>query len=161
MCLCLLSCLVVSNSAIPWTHIQLTSKFPDIVQILFVQLVCSNQGLNKVPTPGLVGVFIRCSRHHYYADQKKPDILYDPIEIFQFSSVVQSCPTLRDLTDHSMPGLPVHHQLSEFTQTHLHWVGDWYVWKQVKWIFGDRNHNSGFLGSGGGRYWLKGGQRPF
>ena len=42
----------------------------------------------------------------------------------QFSSVTQSCPTLCDPTDSSMPGLPVHHQLPEFTQTHVHWVGD-------------------------------------
>ena len=42
----------------------------------------------------------------------------------QFSSVAQSCPTLRDPKDHSTPGLPVHHQLPEFTQTHVHWVGD-------------------------------------
>ena len=42
----------------------------------------------------------------------------------QFSSVAQSCPTLCDPTDWSMPGLPVHHQLPEFTQTHVHWVGD-------------------------------------
>ena len=42
----------------------------------------------------------------------------------QFSSVAQSCPTLCDPTDYSMPGLPVHHQLPEFTQTHVHRVGD-------------------------------------
>ena len=42
----------------------------------------------------------------------------------QFSSVTQSCPTLWDLMNHSTPGLPVHHQLPEFTQTHVHWVGD-------------------------------------
>ena len=42
----------------------------------------------------------------------------------QFSSVAQSCPTLCDPMDCSMPGLPVHHQLSEFTQTQVHWVGD-------------------------------------
>ena len=38
----------------------------------------------------------------------------------QFSSVAQLCLTLCDPTDHSMPGLPVHHQLPEFTQTHVH-----------------------------------------
>ena len=43
---------------------------------------------------------------------------------FQFSSVTQSCPTLCDHKDCSTPGLPVHHQLPEFTQTHVHWVGD-------------------------------------
>ena len=42
----------------------------------------------------------------------------------QFSSVAQSCLTLCDPMNHSTPGLPVHHQLLEFTQTHSHWVGD-------------------------------------
>ena len=42
----------------------------------------------------------------------------------QFSSVTQSCLTLCNPMDHSTPGLPVHHQLPEFTQTHAHWVGD-------------------------------------
>ena len=42
----------------------------------------------------------------------------------QFSSVAQSCPTLCDPMNRSRPGLPVHHQLPEFTQTHLHWVSD-------------------------------------
>ena len=41
-----------------------------------------------------------------------------------FSSVTQSCLTLCDPMDCSMPGLPVHHQLPEFTRTHVHWVGD-------------------------------------
>ena len=42
----------------------------------------------------------------------------------QFSSVTQSCPTLCDPMNRSTPGLPVHHQLPEFTQTHVHQVGD-------------------------------------
>ena len=42
----------------------------------------------------------------------------------QFSSVTQSCLILCDPTDCSMPGLPVHHQLLEPTQTHVHWVSD-------------------------------------
>ena len=42
----------------------------------------------------------------------------------QFSSVTQSCPTLCDPMNCSMPGLPVHHQLPEFTQTHVHLVSD-------------------------------------
>ena len=41
-----------------------------------------------------------------------------------FSSVAQSCPSLCDPMDCSMPGIPVHHQLPEFTQTHVHRVGD-------------------------------------
>ena len=39
-----------------------------------------------------------------------------------FSSVAQSCPTLCNPMDCSTPGLPVHHQLLEFTQTHIHWI---------------------------------------
>ena len=42
----------------------------------------------------------------------------------QFSSVAQLCPILCDPRNHSMPGLPVHHQLLEFTQTHVHRVSD-------------------------------------
>ena len=42
----------------------------------------------------------------------------------QFSSVAQSCPTLGNPMNHSMPGLPVHRQLPEFTQTHVHRVSD-------------------------------------
>ena len=42
----------------------------------------------------------------------------------QFSSVTQSCPTLCNPMNCSTPGLPVHHQLPESTQTHVHWVGD-------------------------------------
>ena len=42
----------------------------------------------------------------------------------QFSSVAQSCPTLWDPMDYSKPGIPVHHQLPEFPQIHVHWVGD-------------------------------------
>ena len=42
----------------------------------------------------------------------------------QFSSVAQSCPTFWDPMNRSTPGLPVHHQLPEFTQTHVHQVSD-------------------------------------
>ena len=44
--------------------------------------------------------------------------------MFQFSSVTQSCPTLCDPMNCSTPGLSVHQQLPEFTQTHVHLVGD-------------------------------------
>ena len=42
----------------------------------------------------------------------------------QFSSVAQSCPTLCDPMDCSTPGLPIHHQLPELAQTHVHQVND-------------------------------------
>ena len=48
-------------------------------------------------------------------------LVYDTQSV---NSIIQSCPTLRNPMNRSMPGLPVHHQLPEFTQTHVHWVGD-------------------------------------
>ena len=47
-----------------------------------------------------------------------------PQRDIQIRSVAQSCPTLCDPMNRSTPGLPVHHQLPEFTQTHVHQVGD-------------------------------------
>ena len=56
----------------------------------------------------------------------RPDHLFKTIQFssVQFSSVAQSCPTLCDPMNHRTPGLPVHHQLPEFTQTHVHQVSD-------------------------------------
>ena len=50
--------------------------------------------------------------------------LLENISSVQFSSVTQSCPTLCNPMNHSTPGLTVHHQLPEPTQTHVHWVSD-------------------------------------
>ena len=52
------------------------------------------------------------------------DIFSNPAYNLQFCSVSQSCPTLSDSMNCSTPGLPVHHQLPEFTQTHIHQVSD-------------------------------------
>ena len=50
--------------------------------------------------------------------------MYTLLMLFQFSSVAQSCPTLCNPMNHSTPGLPVHHQLPESTQIHVHQFGD-------------------------------------
>ena len=58
----------------------------------------------------------------------RPDLAHGPqfvnpyhrLKLLQFSSVAQSCPTLCKPMDCITPGLPVHHQLPEFTQTHVH-----------------------------------------
>ena len=47
-----------------------------------------------------------------------------PMQSIQLSLVSQSCPTLCDRINPSTPGLPVHHQLPEFIQTHVNWVHD-------------------------------------
>ena len=55
---------------------------------------------------------------------QKVILFYIFICVYQFSSVAQACPTLCDPMDCRTPGLPVHHQLPEFTQTHVHRVSD-------------------------------------
>ena len=58
--------------------------------------------------------------------RQRGEMMLSPMLIVsvQFSSVAQLCPTPCDPMNCSTPGLPVHHQLPEFTQTHVHWVGD-------------------------------------
>ena len=73
--------------------------------------------LQSVFPPYLCFTFTSCLNH---LQVTRLDIGYS----VQFSSVAQSCPTLCNPMNHSMPGLPVHHQLLEFTQTHVHPVGD-------------------------------------
>ena len=56
----------------------------------------------------------------------------------QVSSVIQLCPILCDPMNRSTPGLPVHHKLLEFTQTHAHRVGDancWVIWELYVKLF--------------------------
>ena len=50
-------------------------------------------------------------------------VSFHGLKSIQFSSVTQLCPTFCDPMNRSTPGLPVHHQLLEFTQTHVHRVG--------------------------------------
>ena len=58
------------------------------------------------------------------ANKSKFFFLIPAFSSVQFSSVAQSCLTLCDPMNCSTPGLPVHRQLLEFTQTHVHWFGD-------------------------------------
>ena len=55
---------------------------------------------------------------------KNKENIFNLIVSVQFSSVAQSCLTLCNPMNRSTPGLPVHHQLPEFTQTHVHRVSD-------------------------------------
>ena len=61
----------------------------------------------------------RAEQNYFWHLRPQEFITYD-----QFSSVAQSCLTLCDPMNRSTPGLPVHHKLLEFTQTHVHRVGD-------------------------------------
>jgi len=64
-------------------------------------------------------LYISISRHRYRFLKS----LFTLINL-QFSSVAQSCPILCNPVYCSTPGFPVHHQLPELSQTHVHWVGD-------------------------------------
>ena len=66
----------------------------------------------------------RQQRRQEHTTRKTVSSINGAGKTLQFSSVTQSCPTLCDPMNCSTPGLPVHHQLPEFTQTHVHWVSD-------------------------------------
>ena len=109
----MLSCSVMSNSVALWTVVcqaPLSTQFSK--QEYWSEL--------PFPTPG-----------HLLQPGVKPasttlagGFFITQFSSVQFSSVAQLCPTLCDLMNRSMPGLPVHHQLPEFTQTHAHRVSD-------------------------------------
>ena len=72
-----------------------------------------------------VRIAIPALQSHCHNVSKQLNTMLRSLDLFnQFSSVFQSCTTLCHPMDCSMPGLPVHHQLLEFTQTRVHWVSD-------------------------------------
>ena len=72
----------------------------------------------------ITNLLIQCSENSVSFHCPKWTTSCKSWEDIQFSSVAQSCPTLCDPVNRSTPGLPVHHQLPEFTQTHVHRVDD-------------------------------------
>ena len=78
--------------------------------------------------------FYKCAHTHTHTHTRKQKRTsekntqkrhrYPSLDTIQFSSVAQSCPTLCTPMKCSTPGLPVHHHLPEFTQTHVHRIGD-------------------------------------
>ena len=69
----------------------------------------------------------RCSTKMFYVTtecQVVNDVIHTHVKCINTSSVAQSCPTLCDPMNRSTPGLPVHHQLPEFTQTLVPRIGD-------------------------------------
>ena len=69
----------------------------------------------------VIYILLSCS---FRLKEKKVGKTTRTFSSIQFCSVPQLCPTLCDPMNSSMPGLPVYHQLPEFTQTHVHQVGD-------------------------------------
>ena len=71
-------------------------------------------------TKGIFHAKMRSVKNKNGMDLTEAEKRVTRIHKVQFSSVAQSCPTLCDPMNHSTPGLPVHHHLPEFTQTHVH-----------------------------------------
>ena len=91
----------------PWMGLLLASEIKQSFlsnNLIFYWLLSSKQ-----PDPTLLSIIV---------------LEYGERSSVQFSSVTQSCLTLCNPMDCSTAGLPVHHQLPEFTQTHVHWIGD-------------------------------------
>ena len=76
---------------------------------------------NSQSLPKLMSIESRMPSNHLILCHP---LLLQPSIFPSISSVTQSCPTLCDPMNPSTPGLPVHHKLPEFTQTHIHWVQD-------------------------------------
>ena len=77
--------------------------------------IYSHQQLNLLPCQNLL---------YFFTIRSSLTVDFYFLNRIQFSSVTQLCLTLCNPMDCSVPGLPVHHQLPEFTQTHIHWVSD-------------------------------------
>ena len=91
----------------------LTSKYYIPIYISLLHWLISFRCLKDKEYGGLAAVIESTVKTHHQYDFS-----------VQFSSVAQSCPTLCDSKNRNTLGLPIHHQLSEFTQTHVHWVSD-------------------------------------
>ena len=71
----------------------------------------------------ILGLLIKRREDQFILTKRKSNSNCLPYSV-QFSSVAQSCPTLCNPMNRSTPGLPVHHQLPDFTETHVHRVSD-------------------------------------
>ena len=100
----------VCPRSVAWTGLEQISQKDALHKGLFLQ---------RRRMPLVLGPDRKCGSLHW-----KVCVCARELWTNQIRSVAQSCPTLSDPMDCIIPGLPVHHQLLEFTQTHIHWVGD-------------------------------------
>ena len=111
----------MSNSVTPWTvDCQAPLSMGFSRQEYWSGLPCPPP--EDLPNPGIKPTFLTLLHWQVGFLPLMPQP--DPSVHIQFSSVAQSCPALCDPMNNTTPGLPVHHQLPEFTQTHVHQVGD-------------------------------------
>ena len=106
-------CSVMSDSLHPWT---VARQAPRSMEFSSPESWSGEPFLlpGKLPNPGITPMCL-CP-----LNWQEDSLPLAPLSSVQLSSVAQSCPNLCDPMNRSTPGLPVHHQLPEFTQTHLH-----------------------------------------
>ena len=111
----------------PRTHVVFLVWFP-----IFSKNECVSSGIHSILLLNHVSLY-RCTTIYFICwltltfsnhEQSGYKGFVPVFSSVQFSLVAQSCPTLCDPMNRSTPGLPVHHQLPEFTQTHVHRVGN-------------------------------------
>ena len=111
-------------------HCIITLDLAFIVRYIFLHCCLKRKyfpttNTDSPPGRSLSPIPQRCgTKKHFYLSYLPHSLPWFWNLSVQFSSVAQSCPTLCDPMNHSMPGLLVHHQLQEFTQTHVHRVND-------------------------------------
>ena len=112
---------VVSDSATPWTAARQASlsitNSGSLLRLMSIELVMPSNHL-ILCHPLLLLPSVLPSIRVFSSESAVG------ISSVQISSIAQTCPNLCDPMNRSMPGLPVHHQLPEFTQTHVHRVSD-------------------------------------
>ena len=125
---------ILWNSAFKWVYISFSPLL--FASLLFTAIckACSDSrfGFLHFFFLGMVLLPVSCTMS--WTSIRRSSVGYRNLQILtqstaekgsgQFSSVAQSCPTLCDPMNCSTPGLLVHHQLPEFTQTQVHWVSD-------------------------------------
>ena len=112
--------LMYIESVMPSSHLILCCPLLLLPSIFPSIRVFSKESVLRVRWPKYWSFSFSISPSNEYSGL----ISWQSFSSVQFSSVAQSCPTLCDPMNRSTPGLPVHHQLPEFTQTHVHWVSD-------------------------------------
>ena len=120
MCVCVQSCLTLCNpmdSSPPGSSVHGFSR-----QKYWSWLPFSSSG--DLPDSGIEPLSPASANRLFTTVPSGKTTYPVKYESAQFSSVVQSCPALGNPMDCSMPGFPVHHQLPELPETHVHRVGD-------------------------------------
>ena len=121
------ACLSITNSQSLLKLMSIESVMPSNHLILSRPLLLPSIFPSITVFPSESVLHIRWPKYWSFSFSISPSNEYTGLisfRIIQFSSVTQSCSTLCDPMNCSTPGLPVHHQLPEFTQTHIHRVGD-------------------------------------